>query len=56
MNGLGCDGDLGPWKRVGMFLAGRIKLCRTEMRQWEHWVGNSWGYLCTHLGVNNNTL
>lgn len=36
-------------------MAGGVKFCGREMRKGEHWVWNSWGYLCTHLGVNYNT-
>lgn len=30
-------------------MAGGIKVCRREMRKWEHQVGSIWGYLCAHL-------
>lgn len=54
---LGHNGDLRPWKRlrISLAMAGGVKLCGREMRKWEDWVCNSWGYFCTCLGVNNNT-
>jgi len=42
--------------RISLEVAEGVKLWRREVRKREHYIGSSWGYLCTHLCVNDNTL
>lgn len=55
---LGRDGDLGPQKglRILLEMAEVVKLSGREMRKLEHCIQNSWGYLCTILGVNMSRI
>lgn len=58
IHSIGGHGDLQMWKRlrIALEMAGGVKVCRREMRKWEHKVGSIWGYLCAHLRVDDHTL